>query len=165
MTPRVIVVMGVSGCGKSTVGERLADRLGLPFVEGDALHPPANVEKMRQGTPLTDADRWPWLARVGEHIAELAGGSGGVIACSALKRAYRDVLRSQAGDIFFIHLAAPREVIAGRVAGRRHAYMPAALLDSQYADLEPLEPDEAGVTLDVSQPPDAVLAAALGALA
>lgn len=137
-----IVLMGVSGCGKTSLGARLADALDCPFVEGDAFHPPANVEKMRRGVPLTDADRMPWLDAL---AVELAGCGSAVVACSALKRAYRDRLRGGAPDLVFVHLTAPRAVIAGRLAGRRGHYMPAHLLDSQLEDLEPPEDDEPAV--------------------
>jgi carbohydrate kinase (thermoresistant glucokinase family) len=156
--PRV-VVMGVSGCGKSTVGQGLAERLGLPFVEGDTLHPPENVARMAAGIALTDEDRWPWLDRIARALAEAgdagqAGQTGGVVvACSALKRAYRDRLRQAAPDLQLVHLRGSREVLAARLASRRGHYMPASLLDSQLRTLQPPEPDERAIELDVDAPP------------
>jgi len=167
-SPPRLVVMGPSGAGKSVVGAALAERLaarfpGLGFVDADDLHPAANVEKMRSGVPLDDADRLPWLRTVGAWLAERAA-SGGVTSCSALRRSYRDVLREAAPEQVFVHLAGDREVIARRVAGRPGHFMPAALVDSQFATLEPLDPDERGVTLDVDQPIDALVAACVAAL-
>lgn len=154
--------MGVSGAGKTTVGIALAERLGLRFVDADDLHPAANVEKMAAGIPLDDADRWPWLAAVGGALAD-ADEPGLVIACSALKRAYRDVIRARAADVRFVHLTAPVQVLRDRLGHREEHFMPASLLDSQLAILEPLAPDEAGVTVDVSgtldENVDAVVAA------
>lgn len=139
----VLVVMGVSGSGKTTVAKGLAERLGWPFQEGDDLHPPANVEKMAKGVPLTDDDRWPWLATVAEWIdTRLARGEPGVITCSMLKRAYRDkVVRGKPG-IRLVYLRGDKAVIAGRMAKRKGHYMPTSLLDSQLATLEPPGPDE-----------------------
>jgi carbohydrate kinase (thermoresistant glucokinase family) len=151
--------MGVSGSGKSTVGERLAHTLGVPFVDGDALHPAANVAKMASGVPLTDDDRIPWLKAVGEALAG-TGPDGVVVACSALKRRYRDLIRSEAPGAFFAELDGTRELLAARMAARPGHFMPVSLLDSQLATLQPLEPDEDGVRLDVSRPP-ADLAAAI----
>ena len=147
MKPSVnYVVMGVSGCGKSTVGAAFAAAIGGRFVDGDDLHPPENVAKMSAGVPLTDADRWPWLDRVG---GVLTGGV--VVGCSALKRAYRDRIRAVAGPVRFLHLAGSRDVIAARMAARPGHFMPLGLLDSQFAALEPLAPDEDGVTVDIDQ--------------
>jgi gluconokinase len=151
-----LVVMGVSGCGKSSLGAALAAALALPFTDADDLHPAANRAKMAAGQPLTDADRAPWLQAVGAVLAPNAG----VVACSALRRAYRDRLRETAGPVQFLHLTAPRGVIALRLAARRGHFMPVALLESQFATLEPLAPGE-GWTLEVSGPPEANLAAAL----
>lgn len=150
------VFMGVSGCGKSSVGAALARETGLTFIEGDDLHPASNIAKMSSGQPLNDADRAPWLARVGRTLAQQTGHVA--IGCSALKRAYRDIIRSEAGDaVHFLHLAAPKEVLAKRVAERKDHFMPPALLDSQYAALEPLGPDETGTLIDISRSKDAVV--------
>lgn len=154
-----LVVMGVSGCGKSSLGAALAQALSLPFTDADDLHPPTNRAKMAASQPLTDADRWPWLDAVGAALA----AQDGVMACSALRRAYRDHLRQIAGPLRFLHLDAPREVIATRLAERQGHFMPASLLDSQLATLEPLAPGE-GVTLDASGPMANTLRDALGAL-
>ena len=143
----LVVVMGVSGAGKSAVGIALAQLLEVRFVDADALHPPANVAKMAAGTPLTDADRWPWLDLVGEALVD-ASETGLVVACSALKRAYRDRIRAAAPAALFVHLTVPRPALDDRVANRPGHFMPASLLDSQLETLEPLGPDEAGCTLD-----------------
>jgi carbohydrate kinase (thermoresistant glucokinase family) len=155
VAPQHVVVMGVSGCGKTTVGEKLAAALGWPFDEGDRYHPPANVAKMSAHVPLTDADRWPWLQALAELIArhERAGQSS-VLACSSLKRSYRDLLRSGAPRVRFLHLAGDKAVLAERLAARTDHFFPADLLDSQYAALEPLQPDEDGVVVDVALKPD-----------
>lgn len=151
----VIVVMGVSGAGKSTVGKLLADRLGLPFGDADDFHPPSNVALMSAGRPLSDADREPWLHAIGEWLAECKSTGGAVMACSALKRWYRDLLREYSHDAWFLHLTGIRRALAARMDKRADHFMPASLLDSQLADLEPLAPDEHGATLDVtSSPPD-----------
>lgn len=157
-----IVLMGVSGSGKTTVGERLAEVSGRVFIDGDALHPAANKKKMADGVPLTDEDRWPWLRLVGER---LAAGDGAIVACSALKRSYRDALREAAPDAFFALLSGTRELLAARVAARHHEYMPASLLDSQLATLEPLEPDEFGAVFDVAGSVDETVAAIRARLA
>ncbi len=141
--------MGVSGCGKSSVGLALSDRLGIVWRDGDDLHPTANVEKMRAGQPLTDADRWPWLDRV---AAELRTHAPLIIGCSALKRAYRDRLRQGAGGpLRFVHLTGDRALIAARMAQRQDHFMPLALLDSQFATLEPPGPEEA-LAVPIDQP-------------
>lgn len=136
----IVVVMGVSGSGKTVVGAALAKELGWPFLDGDDFHPPANVAKMASGTPLVDADRWPWLHRLAAEMgAILARGGNAVVACSALKQAYRDRLAAPAkapGDVRFVYLKAGYEVIAARLAQRKHRYMPATLLASQFATLE-----------------------------
>jgi gluconokinase len=142
----VIVVMGVSGAGKTTVGTALADALGVEYAEADKFHLPAGIAKMSSGTPLTDEDRRPWLDSIADWIRG-HDNAGGVVTSSALKRAYRDVLRG-GGDTWFLHLNGDREVIAERLKHRTGHFMPASLLDSQLADLEPLEPDESGITVD-----------------
>lgn len=154
-TPPVLVVMGVSGSGKSTVGAAIAQRLGVPFADADDLHPPANIAKMTAGQALDDHDRHPWLEAIGEWLAAHPGG--GVMSCSALKRRYRDQLRHHADGVAFLHLAGSREVIAARQASRPGHFMPASLLTSQFATLEPLESDEAGVVIDVDQSVDAIV--------
>lgn len=159
---RVVVVMGVSASGKSTVGARLAQRLGVPFLEGDDLHPAANRAKMASGHPLDDADRRPWLAALTEWVRVTASsGHGGVASCSALKRAYRDQFRRTGADVWFVYLALDREVAAERIARRKGHFMPPALLDSQYATLDPLHADEPGVTIDASGGTAQVVRAAL----
>lgn len=148
---RPVVVMGASGSGKTTVGEGLAAYCHRRFVDADDLHPPENRAKMQRGEALTDEDRWPWLDRVGEV---LAGGPGGVVvACSALRRAYRDRLRAAAPGVVFVHLHGPKQLLASRMDGRHGHFMPAALLDSQLATLEPLQPDEAGGVVDIDLAP------------
>jgi carbohydrate kinase (thermoresistant glucokinase family) len=157
-----VVVMGVSGSGKTTEGERIAERLGEPFVDGDSLHPAANVAKMSSGIPLTDDDRWPWLDKVGRTLAD-AGPTGMVVACSALKRSYRDRIRRSAPDAVFLLLTASPEVLAARMSHRSH-FFPPALLASQLATLEPLADDEHGIVVDVDAPVDEVVDAAVAAL-
>ncbi|MBO8196643.1 gluconokinase [Streptomyces oryzae] len=159
----VVVVMGVAGTGKTTVGRLLADALGVPYAEADAFHPPANVAKMSAGTPLDDADRAPWLDAIGAWAHDHEG-RGGVVSCSALKRAYRDRLRAAAPGIVFLHLTGDRALIARRMAGRADHFMPVALLDSQFATLEPLAPDEPGVVVDVAPGPESVTEQALDGL-
>lgn len=159
----VLVVMGVSGSGKSTVAAMLAGRLGWDLAEGDDLHPPANVEKMAAGHPLTDEDRWPWLARVAGWITEhTASGRPGIITCSALKRRYRDLLSGE--HVVFVYLTGSRDEIAHRIADRHGHFMPAALLDSQIADLEPPGPDERSLTVDVGAAPSEIAARIISAL-
>jgi len=153
---RAIVVMGVSGCGKSTVGRALADVLGWDFLDADDFHPSANVRKMAAGIPLTDGDRAPWLEILRGALAErLQQGTGVVLACSALCRRYRDILR-QAGDVRFAHLRVERAELAARLAGRQGHFFATALLDSQLATLEPLEPDESGAAFAPAPLPDLV---------
>ncbi|MFI7357038.1 gluconokinase [Streptomyces avidinii] len=163
-TQRVIVVMGVAGTGKTTVGRLLAEALGVPYAEGDAFHPAANVAKMSAGTPLDDADRGPWLDAIGEWIRNSGELRGGVIAASALKRAYRDRLRAAAPGVVFVHLTGERPLIEKRMADRRGHFMPTTLLDSQFATLEPLQQDEPGVVVDVSGSFEDVTERALAAL-
>lgn len=150
-----VVVMGVSGSGKSTVGAALAARLGVPFVDADALHPPANVAKMTAGQPLDDDDRYPWLEKVGEWLADHRDGA--VASCSALKRKYRDQLRAHCPDVEFVHLSGSAELIGGRLAARTGHFMPAALLRSQLDTLEPLGADEAGITVDAGRDLEAIV--------
>jgi gluconokinase len=147
--------MGVSGSGKSTVGAALAQRLGVPFADADDFHPAANIAKMTAGIPLDDHDRAPWLDAIGAWLA--AHPDGAVMSCSALKRSYRDRLRHQAHRVEFLHLAGSREVIARRQASRPGHFMPASLLTSQFATLEPLEPDERGTVVDVDQGVDDIV--------
>jgi gluconokinase len=158
----VIVVMGVAGSGKTTVGEALAGRLGVEYAEADSFHPPENIEKMSSGTPLTDEDRWPWLLAIARWIREHSE-TGGVVSCSALKRRYRDVLRT-GGDVRFLHVNGSKEVIAERMKSRSGHFMPVSLLDSQFADLEPLQADEHGVAADLSLTPERIVETALVAL-
>ncbi|MEU3449161.1 gluconokinase [Streptomyces thermolilacinus] len=159
----LVVVTGVSGSGKSTIGRALAGRLGVPYEEGDDLHPPDNIAKMEAGAPLTDEDRAPWLERVaawlGAHVEH-----GGVITCSALKRRYRDRLTAVSPQVFFIHLHGPAELIAERIAARRGHFMPASLLRSQFAALEPLGPEEPGAVVSVEGTPEETTELALAAV-
>ncbi|MGI5218034.1 gluconokinase [Nocardia sp. CA-290969] len=157
----VIVVMGVSGSGKTTVGIRLAERLGTEYADADAFHPPVNIEKMAAGIALTDDDRAPWLRSTASWIAD-RGERGGVVSCSALERRYRDVLRT-GGDVWFLHLAGSMALLAARIQARTDHFMPASLLESQFADLEPLGPDEFGRVVQVSNPVESVVAEAVAA--
>ena len=152
--------MGVSGTGKTTVAEALARRQSLTFIEGDSLHPPANIAKMSAGRPLDDDDRRPWLEILGSLLASHhADGVSTVLTCSALKRGYRDILRARipAGSVLFAHLTAPFDVLRERMESREH-FMPSSLLQSQLDTLEPLAPDEVGATFDVTPPLEQVLA-------
>lgn len=163
---RHLVVMGVSGTGKTSVATRVADELGWVFVEGDDLHPPGNVAKMSAGVPLEDADRGPWLAALSELLAaHHRAGESCVLTCSSLKRAYRDVLRGRVpeGSVLLVHLTAPFEVLRERMSSRDH-FMPPSLLRSQLDTLEPLEAEEDGVLVDVEQPLDGVVRDVLAAL-
>ncbi len=163
--PGPIVVMGVSGCGKSTVGRALARALDIPYVEGDDLHPPQNVALMAAGTPLTDADRQGWLAAVAQRLCDdEARSKGVVVACSALKRSYRDRLRAAAPKVLFVHLQGPQALLAHRLAQRKGHYMPAALLQSQFDTLELPLPDEAALQMDIGPGPEAIVASVLAAL-
>jgi gluconokinase len=163
----LIVVMGVAGSGKTTIASGLAEKLGVPFVEGDSLHPVANVKKMASGIALTDEDRWPWLEAIGERMeAEHVTGHGVVVSCSALKRAYRDCLRKKVhGKVRFILLDGSRELITDRMKKRKGHFMPAALLDSQFATLEKPTADEHAVILDISHPISVLLADAAKSVA
>lgn len=144
----ILVVMGVSGSGKTTVGEALAVKLGVPFQDADSLHPASNVAKMVSGHALTDDDRIPWLALVGAELSA-ARGSGLVMACSALKRSYRAAILAVASDVHFIYLAGSRELLNSRVQHRQGHFMPASLLESQLATLESLDIDEPGITVSL----------------
>lgn len=160
-----IIVMGVSGCGKSSVGERLAAHLGLPYVEGDSLHPPANITKMSAGIPLDDDDRWPWLEMIGKRLAE-ADEAGIVISCSALKRIYRDRLRRAAGrPLAFVYLKGSRDILMQRMTARPGHFFKASLLDSQLATLESPEDERLVVTVDIAPSPEVITATALKGLA
>jgi gluconokinase len=154
--PPLVVVMGVSGSGKSTVGAALAQRLRVPFADADDFHPEANIAKMSAGHALDDTDREPWLDAIGAWLDEHRA-TGGVVSCSALKRAYRDRLRTHAADLELLHLHGERDVIARRQASRPGHFMPASLLDSQFDTLEPLDADEHGVVIDVDQSIDAIV--------
>jgi gluconokinase len=158
MIPSVIVVMGVSGSGKTTVAELLARRLGWRLAEADEFHPPANVAKMRAGIALTDEDRGPWLDAIARWIAGVrASGGRGVVTCSALKRRYRERLAAGHGDVRFVYLQGSYELIARRIAARTHAYMPAALLRSQFDALEEPASDENPVVVSIEEPPAAIV--------
>ena len=158
MPPRAIVVMGVSGCGKSTVASLLAQRLGWAFAEADTFHLPASVEKMRAGIPLTDEDRWPWLDAMAAWIEHMrAEGRHCIATCSALKRAYRERLAGGRGDVTFIYLEGTYDLIAARLAARRHEYMPATLLKSQFDTLETPGADEDVLTIAIDRPPEALV--------
>jgi len=154
--PGPIVVMGVAGCGKTTVGRLLAGRLAIPYAEGDSFHPGGNITKMTQGLPLTDQDRKPWLEAIADRIRR---DSRLVVSCSALKRAYRDILRQADPPTWFLHLVIDRDTAIARA----DHFMPASLVDSQFADLEPLR-GEAGLTVDAARPPEELAAAALNTL-
>lgn len=147
-----LVIMGVSGCGKSTVGEQLARALQLPFLEGDSLHPPRNVALMAAGTPLTDDDRAGWLDTIAARLAALPDDAGMVVSCSALKRIYRDRLRRAAPDVRFVHLHGTPALLAERLQQRQHLYMPPTLLDSQLATLEMPSADEQVIALNIAEP-------------
>lgn len=160
-----VIVMGVSGSGKTTVATGLADAMAWTYVEGDELHPKANVDKMHAGIPLTDEDRWPWLNKIGEWIDEHESqGKSAVITCSALKRTYRDLLREGRPGVQFCHVAVSREELERRLAERKGHYMPASLLQSQLDTLEPLQPDEPGIVVEAKGGQDAVLAEVMKAL-
>lgn len=153
-----VVVMGVSGCGKTTAGQYLAESLGVPFEEGDRFHPRCNVESMESGTRLDDRSRSPWLAAVAGRMRAAGSEEGLVITCSALRRIYRELLRVARPDAFFVHLALDQEEAGARVAARRSHFMPASLVSSQYEDLEPLQADEAGLTVDATLPVERIVA-------
>ncbi|GAB3235837.1 gluconokinase [Glycomyces halotolerans] len=165
MTTTCLVVMGVSGSGKTTVARRLAERLAWPMAEADEFHSAANIAKMESGVPLTDDDRGPWLRSIGDWISERArNGQNVVVTCSALKRSYRDLLGEAESDVKFVHLHGSARVIAERMGARSGHFMPTSLLDSQFADLQPLEADESGITVDVADTPDQVVDQVLSGL-
>jgi carbohydrate kinase (thermoresistant glucokinase family) len=156
----IVVVMGVSGSGKTTVAAMLAGRLGANFLEGDDLHPPANVQKMRGGTPLTDDDRWPWLEAIARVVDEWRlVGQGGVVTCSALKRAYRRIIVGDRPEVALAYLKGSRELIHERMAARHEHFMPVALLESQFKVLEEPGPDERPIVVDVAHRPAEIVAA------
>ena len=160
--PVIAVVMGVSGSGKTTVAVLLAEKLGCQFQEGDQLHPPENVEKMRGGTPLTDADRMPWLHKIAEEIdGWRARGESGVLTCSALKRAYRDIIVGNRPEVTLVYLRGSYELIRRRMAARHEHYMPVALLDSQFETLQEPTPDERPIVVDVGGKPAEIAEAVL----
>ena len=150
-----IVVMGVAGSGKSSVARLVAERLGWPMAEGDDFHSPQNRSKMASGTPLTDADRKPWLEAIRDWLDRTPGNA--VVTCSALRRSYRDILRTARGRVRFLHLHGTPAVLGSRISGRTDHFMPPALLVSQLETLEPLEPDEDGTTVDVSRSPEEIV--------
>lgn len=163
LAPPILVIMGVAGTGKSTIAALLAGRLGWPFLEGDDLHPPANVAKMAAGHALVDDDRWPWLERIAEWIdARQEAGEPGIVTCSALRRSYRDVLRRD--GVVFVHLTGDREIVFDRLTRRQGHFMPTALFDSQWATLESLEDDEAHLIVDVALTPEQQAAEITGRL-
>ncbi len=165
MRAAAIIVMGVSGSGKSTIGALLAERLGWPFADADGFHPPENVAKMASGQPLTDADRWPWLDAIAAHIdAARKAGQPVVVACSALRRAYRERLRAGHGDLLFLHLSGAPEVIAARQAARQGHFMPPSLMASQFATLEDTVAEPDAVTVSVKASPHEVVNAAMVAI-
>jgi gluconokinase len=156
--PFAVVVMGVSGSGKSTIAEHLAAHLGWRYVDGDLFHPPSNVAKMSAGHPLSDEDRWPWLRAIAAEIDELlAAGISSVVACSALKRVYRDILVHGRDDIRIVMLDGTKELIAKRLAARKGHFMPPGLLDSQFRTLEPPQPSERPVTVSIDAPVDSIV--------
>ncbi len=157
-----IIVMGVTSCGKTSVGEKLAEGLDAPFIEGDSLHPPANIAKMSGGTALNDDDRWPWLQKIGEA---LQGNKAKVASCSSLKKAYREKLSMAAGrPVTFIYLHGSRDLLAARIAARKDHFMPPSLLDSQLATLEPPGQDENALNYNICLPVDEIVSRALAQL-
>ena len=162
LVSRYVVLMGVSGSGKSSVGEKLSPLVGLPYKDGDDMHPQSNIDKMESGTPLNDEDRAPWLKNIGE---ELAASDGLMIGCSALKRSYRDLIRSYCPEAVFVHLAGDFELLSERMKVRTGHFMPASLLKSQFETLEQLEPDQKGVVIDIAPSKEEVVQAAANYLA
>ncbi|NTF40981.1 gluconokinase [Rhizobium rhizogenes] len=165
-TPLALIVMGVSGSGKTSIGEGVAARLGVHFIEGDALHPAANVEKMSKGIPLTDEDRWPWLEKIGQEIAaSLSKGEGIAVSCSALKRTYRERLRAAAGGhLYFVYLDGSKELLTKRMGERKGHFMPASLLESQLQTLEVPTGEPGVVTVDIDDTIDGIVEASIKAL-
>ena len=156
--PCALIVMGVSGSGKSTIGEKLAGRLGWTFEDGDRFHPPGNVAKMSAGHPLTDEDRWPWLQAIADEVDRICrDGERAVIACSALKRAYRDILVHDRDDVRIVFLDGTQELIAARLAARKGHFMPPGLLDSQFRTLEPPTGNENPITVSIDAPVEAIV--------
>lgn len=165
MSATCLVVMGVSGAGKSTVARLLADELGWPMAEADEFHPASNIDKMSAGVPLTDEDRAPWLSALRDWItARAEAGENTVVTCSALKRSYRDILREAGARVRFVHLAGPASVVSERLSSRSGHFMPPSLLASQFGDLEPLDAAEDGVTVDLGRSPERIAASALTGL-
>ena len=161
----IAVMMGVSGSGKTTIARGVAEREGWRLLEGDAFHPPSNVAKMHAGTPLTDEDRWPWLRAIAHEInAMRARGEQGVVACSALKRSYRDILIGDRTDVVLVYLQGSKALIAERIASRKGHFMPAALLDSQFATLEEPGPDEHPIVVSIGASPEAIVDAVVDRL-
>ena len=159
-----VVVMGVAGCGKTTIAEAIRDRRGFVYAEREDFHPQASVDKMRAGIPLTDEDRWPWLRTINQWMrGRAAKGESTIVSCSTLKRAYRDVLRKDV-PVFFVHMVGSEEVIGERMSRRKGHYMPPSLLPSQFADLEPLENDEPGITVSIEGGIDEMIERALAAV-
>ena len=157
-TPCALIVMGVSGSGKSTIAEKLAERLAWTFEDGDRFHPASNVAKMSAGHPLTDEDRWPWLQAIADEIDRLCkAGEQAVIACSALKRAYRDILVHGRNDVRIIYLKGSQQLIANRLAQRKHHFMPPGLLDSQFKTLEPPQADEGPFNVSIDAPVETIV--------
>ncbi len=163
--PLRLVVMGVSGCGKTSVGRQVAQALGIEFIEGDELHPPHNVALMAAGTPLTDDDRADWLATIAHRLGQAhAAGLGLVVSCSALKRRYRELLRGSCPGLRFVHLHGSAALLQQRLSARKGHYMPPSLLDSQLATLEPPGADEGAISVDIGPPSDQVAATVLAHL-
>ncbi|MGH3805072.1 MAG: gluconokinase [Pseudonocardiaceae bacterium] len=154
--------MGVTGCGKTTIGRLLAERLGVAYAEADSFHPPANITKMASGQALDDDDRYPWLMAIADWIrARSRAGEGGVVSCSALKVRYRELLREANPDVWFLHLVVDEDVITRRISCRHDHFMPASLVDSQFQALEPLQANEVGAAIDASAPPEEIVRSAI----
>jgi gluconokinase len=165
ITPKALIVMGVSSSGKSSVAKALAERLGWRFADGDDFHPPANIEKQRAGQPLTDDDRWPWLQAIADEIDRVtADGDRVVVACSALKRVYRDLLLHGRDDVRIVYLDGSKELIARRMAARKNHFMPPTLLDSQFKTLEVPAPDERPIKVSIDDDIDGIVSAIISHL-